>query len=286
MNIKIFICLVFLALCSIVCRADESTGSASSSQQLQGFNLNGYNNTGQKTWDVNGSKADISDANIQITNVDANFYGKENGNLKADHGTIDKNNGNVHLQDNVVVTADRGTQMTTDTLNWNRDKDLVTTKDPVKIVDQQGVVTGQGLTAHPNLKKAQINHDVKAVMKTDTQEPANSQTIIVTSDGPMQMDQIRMYAVFNIHVIAVEQSTGRELHADKMEIWFDQATKHIKKAVCTGHVKVVQGPNVSYADQMTYLGDTQVLTMVGRPKIIFDTGSTKGNGMFQPLGSK
>ncbi|MBF0503928.1 MAG: LPS export ABC transporter periplasmic protein LptC [Candidatus Omnitrophica bacterium] len=284
MNIKIFLCFLIVSCSSFVCRADETTETTPSAQQLQGFNLNGYNNTGQKAWDVNGSKADISDANIQITNVDANFYGKENANLKADHGTIDKTNGNVHLQDNVVVTADRGTRMTTDTLNWNRDKDLVTTQDHVKIVDEQGTVTGQGLSAHPNLKKAQINHDVKAVVKTDTQEPANSQIVTVTSDGPMQMDQVKMYAVFNIHVIAVDQATGRELHCDKMEIWFDQATKHIKKAVCTGNVKVVQGPNVSYADQMTYMGDTQVLTMIGRPKIVFDTGSTKGNGMFQPLG--
>jgi len=159
--------LIILIFPSIVCRADESSESAPASQQLQGFNLNGYNNTGQKAWDVNGAKADISDTNIQITNVDANFYGKDKTNLTSDHGTIDKTNGNVHLQDNVVVTGDRGTKMTTDTLNWNRDKDLVTTQDPVKIVDQQGVVTGQGLTAHPNLKKAQIDRDVKAVVKTD-----------------------------------------------------------------------------------------------------------------------
>ena len=88
-----------------MCRADETTESAPASQQLQGFNLNGYNNTGEKAWDVNGTKADISDTNIQITNVDANFYGKENTNLTSDHGTIDKTNGNVHLQDNVLITS-------------------------------------------------------------------------------------------------------------------------------------------------------------------------------------
>jgi LPS export ABC transporter protein LptC len=290
MNIKIFLCLLVFTLCSIVVRADETTESASSSsspssQQLQGFNLNGYNNNGEKAWDVNGTKADISDTNIQITNVDANFYGKEQANLTADHGTINKTNGNVHLQDNVVVTSqDRGTQMTTDTLDWNRNKDLVSTQDPVKIVDPQAVVTGQGMSAHPNLKKAKINKHVKAVVNTQPQGDPDSQIITITSDGPMQMNEATMYAVFNIHVIAVEASTGRELHCDKMEIWFNQATKHIKKAICTGHVKAIQGPNVSYADQMVYDGLGQLLTMTGRPKIIFDTGSTKGNGMFQPLG--
>jgi LPS export ABC transporter protein LptC len=291
MKIKTFLCLAVFMVCSIACRADETTeasssaGSTTSSQQLQGFNLNGYNNNGEKSWDVNGTKADISDTNIQITNVDANFYGKQPANLTADHGTINKTNGNVHLQDNVVITAqDRGTQMTTNSLDWNRNKDLVTTQDPVKIVDDQGVVTGQGMLAHPNLKKARINKHVKAVVQTQPDGDPESQTITVTSDGPMQMNQATMYAVFNIHVIAVEESTGRELHCDKMEIWFNQATKKIKKAICTGHVKAVQGPDVSYADKMTFEGDTQLLTMIGRPRIVFDTGSAKGNGMFQPLG--
>ena len=153
MKIRIFLCLAVFILCSTACRADESTGSTPSSQQLQGFNLNGYSNTGEKAWDVNGTKADISDTNIQITKVDANFYGGQQANLTADHGTINKTNGNVHLQDNVVITyKDRVTQMTTDTLDWNRNKDLVSTKDPVKIVDDQGVITGQGMSAHPNFK--------------------------------------------------------------------------------------------------------------------------------------
>jgi LPS export ABC transporter protein LptC len=282
MNIKIFLCLGVFALCPFLCRADQSTESSPSSQQVQGFNLNGYSNTGEKAWDVNGAKADISDSNIQITNVDANFYGKQQANLTADHGTINKTNGNVNLKDNVVITSkDRDTQMTTDTLDWNRNKDLVSTKDPVKIVDEQGVITGQGMSAHPNLKNAQINKHVKAVVKTSSQDDPDNQTITITSDGPMQMNQVTMYAVFNKNVIAVDASTGRVLYADKMEVWFNQATKHIKKAICTGHVKAVQGDNVSYANQMVYDGLTQILTMTGRPKIIFDTLSAKGNGLLK-----
>jgi len=286
----VFCAMMFSFLSFAVCCADETTESnasgqsASATQQLQGFNLNGYDNNGEKAWDVNGTKADVSDANIQITNVDANYYGKAPANLTADHGTIDKTNGNVHLQDNVVITSkDRGTQMTTDTLDWNRNKDLVSTQDPVKIVDDQGVITGDGMQAHPNLKKAKIDKNVKAVVNTTSKEDSDNQVITVTSDGPMQMDQVKMYAVFNIHVVAVEASTGRELHCDKMEIWFDQATKKIKKAVCTGHVKAIQGPDVSFADKMIYEGTSEVLTMIGRPKIVFVTGGANGKGMFQTL---
>ncbi|MDE2027209.1 MAG: LPS export ABC transporter periplasmic protein LptC [Candidatus Omnitrophica bacterium] len=284
MDIKLLIFSLMLVLCCAGVQADEEDSPSSPTQQLQGFNLDGYNNQGQKTWDVNGDKADITQSNIQITKVDANFYGKQQANLKADHGTINKTNGNIHLQDNVVITSkDRGTQMTTDVLDYNRNKDLVTTQAPVKIVDPQGVVTGQGLVAHPNLKNAQINKHVKATMEPPKGK-GDGQVITITSDGPMQMNQAAMYAVFTDNVVAVEASTGRQLYCDKMEIWMDQATKKIKKAICTGHVKVVQGPNVSYANKMIYEGDTQMLTMIGRPKIVFDTGSTKGNGMFQPMG--
>ena len=277
-----------LIVSTILCRADETTegnASAGATQQLQGFNLNGYSENGDKAWDVNGTKADITDANIQITNVDANSYGKQQANLTADHGTIDKTNGNVHLQDNVVITSkDRGTQMTTDALDWNRNKDVVSTQDPVKIVDDQGVVTGQGMVAHPNLKKAQINKNVKATVHTKTEDDEDDQVITVTSDGPMQMNQAAYYAVFNTNVVAIEASTGRELDCDKMEMWFNSTTKKIKKAICTGHVKAIQGDDISYANEMIYDGENQMLTMIGRPKIVFEAGDTKGKGMFQPLG--
>jgi len=140
------------------------------------------------------------------------------------------------------------------------------------------------MSAHPNLKKAQINKNVKAVVKTQPDGDPESQTITITSDGPMQMNQATMYAVFNINVVAIDPATGRELDSDKMEIWFNQVTKKIKKAICTGHVKAIQGPDISYSDKMIYDGETQVLTMIGRPKIIFVTENNKGKGMFQSLG--
>ena len=291
MNNKILILTSVVVLYSMALAKaeDVSTNSVDSGvqQQLQGFNLNGYNNTGQKTWEVNGDKADISEDKIKVNNVDANFFGKEAANLKSDTGTINKTTGQVHLQDNVVITAQRGTQMTTDTLDWDRNKDLVTTQDPVKITDEQGVVTGKGLTAHPNLKKASINKDVKAVINTVSDTSADNpsdQVVTITCDGSMQMDQMNFHATFNENVVAFEKSTGRQLYADKMDVWFDDKNKKIKKVICKGHVKAVQGNSASYADEMVYTGDNELLVMSGRPKIVFDTAEAKGGGMFQKIG--
>ena len=200
MNIKqmTLLCIALLMGNSFA-MADESGPT----QQLEGFNLNGYTDTGKKSWEINGDKADISDDKIKVTNVNANFYDpKQNANLTSKTGTIDKINGNVHLQDDVVVTADRGTTMKTDSLDWKRNQDLVETKDRVRIEDEQGTVTATGLTGHPNLKKAQLNQDVKAVVKT-SKDLAKSQTVEITCDGPMEMDQSKMVAIFNKNVVGL-----------------------------------------------------------------------------------
>ena len=268
--------------------SSAAAASSGAGQQLEGFNLNGYTSTGKKAWDINGDKADISDTQINVTNVNANFYNpKDNANLTSKTGVIDKTNGDVHLQDDVVITSqERGTTMTTDSLDWKRNQDLVTTEDPVKIEDQQGTVTGVGLTAHPSLKTAQLNEDVKALINTtkDTASATSAQTVEITCTGPMQMDQARMYAVFNDNVVASEPSTGRRLYADKMQVWFDDKNKKIKKVICSGSVKVIQGNNVSYADEMVYNGADETLVMTGRPKLVFDTGDQNGKGMFQKMG--
>lgn len=282
-SVSIIVC-VLVVLCAGRVWADEGD-TAGSNQQLEGFNLNGYTEGGKKSWDINGDKADISDSQIKVTNVDANFYNpKENAKLTSKSGTINKVNGDVHLQDDVVLTADRGTTMTTDSLNWNRTQDVVSTPDPVRIHDKQGTVTGVGLTGHPNLKKAQLNQDVRAVLNTSRDAAVSAQTVEITCDGPMQMDQMKMYAVFNKNVVAIEKATGRELRADKMEVWFDDKNKKIKKVLCTGNVSAVQGNNASYADEMVYDGDTETLLMNGRPKLVFDTGDNQGKGMFQKIG--
>jgi LPS export ABC transporter protein LptC len=253
--------------------------------QVEGFNLNSYEETGKKAWEINGDKADITEEKINITNVNANFYDeKQNANLTSKSGTIDKVNGDVHLQDDVVITAEQGTIMTTDSLDWSRNKDVVKTDDLVTIEDKQGTVSGVGLTGHPNLKKAQLNSDVKAVIKTPESKKGPSQTVQITCDGPMQMDQVKMYAVFNKNVVAIEETTGRELRADTMQVWFDDKNKKIKKLICKGNVSVIQGDNASYADEMVYNGADQTLVMTGRPKLVFDTGDKEGAGIFQSTG--
>jgi LPS export ABC transporter protein LptC/lipopolysaccharide transport protein LptA len=287
---RVLAIIVFCSFLMGAARAEEESKDAAKEaaiqQEFEGFNLNGYTDGGEKAWEINGDKANVSDNKVKITNVDANSFGDQNVNLKSKTGSIDKASGNVHLEKDVVITSEQGTQMTTDTLDWKRSEDLVSTKDPVEFTDDSMKVTGKGMIAHPNLKTASIQEDVKAHMSTEATATKPSQNMTITSDGPMEMDQTEQRAIFNENVVATEVTTGRQLKADKMEVYFDQKAKSIKKLVCTGNVSIHQGGNVSYAEKLVYDGLTQKMVLSGSPKLIFDLNdqSSGGKNIFKGLG--
>ena len=234
-------------------------------QQFEGFNLQGYTKDGEKAWTVNGDNADILGDKIKISNVDAESYGEEKVYLTAETGTIDQKSSTIHLEKDVVITSEKGSRMTTDSLDWNRNEDLVKTKDDVRITDKDMTMTGTGMEAHPAMKTAQIDQDVTVTMDTES-SPEVTSTVTITSDGPMEIDQNKSYAVFEDNVVAVQ--ADQTLKADRMEIYFDEVKKGIKKMICTGHVVIIRGANQSFADKAVYNGEEKRLTLSGRPKLI------------------
>ncbi len=247
-------------------------------QQFEGFNLQGYTDSGEKSWDVKGDTADILGNIIKINNVDANRYGDEQVNLKAKHGVFDRSSGHIHLENNVIITAQSGAQLKTNSLDWEKDKDLVTTDAPVTITDKGMVANGIGLKAQPGLKTAQMNKDVTITVNPEP-EKKDSQTVTITSDGPVEIDQKFNKAIFNKNVVAVQND--RTLKADLVEVYFDPETKQIKQMICTGHVLIIQGGNSSLSDKAVYNADDQKLILTGRPKLIMVTQGSGGIASFQ-----
>ncbi len=192
--------------------------AAEPGQQFHGFNLQGYKDDGEKAWEVNGNKADIAGQEIRISDVDAESYGEEKINLTAQTGIIDRTSGNIHLEKDVVITSERGAQMVTESLDWSRNEDLVKTQDSVVITDEGLKVTGTGMQARPGLKTAQIHEDVTVMMDTDP-HPEATNTITITCEGPMVIDQAQSLATFEQNVVAVQND--QTLKADRMVIYFD-----------------------------------------------------------------
>jgi LPS export ABC transporter protein LptC/lipopolysaccharide transport protein LptA len=249
-------------------------------QKIEGFNLEGYAESGSKSWDIKGDKADIVGDKVAVTNVNANSYGEQDMNIKAKNGTIDRSTGDVKLQQDVVITAERGTVMKTDTLDWQRQKDIVKTDDPVTIEDKSMHLQGIGMEAHPSLKDAKLKSDVMADIMAESSTHKNNR-IQITSDGPMEIDQNTMTAVFTVNVVAVEPSSGRQLKSDRMEVTFDNQTKKIKDITCTGNVEVKQGNNVTHSDSLVYKADEQRMVLTGKPKLLIDPGDTDTSNAFK-----
>ena len=253
-------------------------------QKFEGFNLSGYTQSGSKSWDVKGDTANVSGNVIQLTNINANAYGELKANVTAKRGNINKESGNMHLEKDVVITSETGAQLTTDSLDWQRDNDLVRTDDPVKITDKGMVTTGTGIVAHPNLKLAQLNENVTVNIKPETKDEGSkgaNTPVMITCDGPLEIDQAKQMAVFNDNVVATQE--GRELKADKVEVYFDQTTQKIKEMISTGNVAIRQGGNVSYSDKAIYRAAEQKLILSGRPKLIMDT---EGNNSIASFGDE
>lgn len=273
-----FLLIVFLMLGQAVFVSAEEAApkeeaaaeSTAPQQQFEGFNLQGYDDTGEKSWDVNGDTADVMGSTIKINNVNANAYGEQNVNVKAKTGTVDQTSGNMHLEKDVVITTDKGTQLKTESLDWQRNNDLVKTEDLVTITDKDMIAIGTGATAHPNLKEAQLNEDVTVKVKGQSKESGgDGQPVTITCDGPMVVDQIKQMATFHDNVVAIQD--GRTLKADKMEIYFDTISKKIRQTICLGNVSIIQGENTTHSEKAVYDSVSQTLTLSGQPKLILMT---------------
>jgi LPS export ABC transporter protein LptC/lipopolysaccharide transport protein LptA len=237
-------------------------------QQVEGFNLQGYDNEGEKSWDIVGDSANINGSEITLSNVNANAYGDQQMNVKAERGSINQADGKMRLEKDVIIKNDRGTKLVTDSLDWNRTEDLVSTEDKVVITDEGLLATGRGMSAKPGLKNAQINENVTVRMRTDPKEKESS-SVTVTSDGPMMIDQLNNVASFEKNVSAIQGD--RNLKADRMEIYFDIDKNKIKELVCIGNVEIIQGENRTYADRAVYRAEDKKVVLSGRPKMIMLT---------------
>ena len=264
---SIFIFVFYVLLSSVVgLRPAQSQDIA---QQVNGFELEGFNEEGERFWEVKGEKADIFGDTIKITNVDANTFGEQEVNLKAKQGEVDKKSGNVKLREDVVVMTEAGDRLETDSLNWEKQNNVVSTADFAKITGKNIKATGIGLTAHPELKTAQLERNVIVEAQAEKEGEEKQQEIMITCDGPMELDQQNNMATLKENVVAVRGD--QTLRADLVEIYFDSETRRIATIICTDNVSVQRGDNISYADKAIYSAADQKVRCVGRPKLIMTT---------------
>ncbi|MDD4939796.1 MAG: LPS export ABC transporter periplasmic protein LptC [Candidatus Omnitrophica bacterium] len=266
--------------------AQSPQTAAESDQQIMDFSLASFGEKGKKAWELSGKSADILSDMVRLKDVTGNLYGKEEDiKLTADNGDFDKAKGKVHLENNVIITTSTGAKLTTESLDWDRKNELVTTNDAVNIERGNMVTTASGARGQPSLKKVSLQKDVTVNINPEDQKDNGGlkQKIVITCDGPLEIDYENNIAVFNRNVKVDTQDALIE--SDTMDVYFGKKAdgvtapkagsamaqgmqSKIDKIVAYGNVKISRGENVSYSDQATYNAVDRKILLSGKPKLV------------------
>jgi LPS export ABC transporter protein LptC len=241
-------------------------------QTVAEFNLSGFSQQGGKAWEISGKSADIFSDQIKLNDFVGTLYGQERIVVTADRGDFNKAQNKVHLEDNVTITTESGTRLTTDYLDWDRNIAQVVTEAPVDIEKGDIVVSGIGIKGDTGLSNVDLKEDVRVEIN-DKQN-----RIVITCAGPLSINYADNIAIFKNDVFVDDGQS--QMYADLMEVFFkvSQASdstsffansmSRIKKIVARGNVKIVREGNTSFSDEAVYNADNKTIILTGRPKLI------------------
>jgi LPS export ABC transporter protein LptC len=283
----VFSILFFLGNLAVAKPETKSKTAAQSDQQISDFSLAGYGEKGRKSWDLSGKTADIFEDVVKLKEIKGNLFAEtEQVMLVADNGDFNKADGKVHLEDNVVITTASGAKLTTDSLDWDRKNQLVTTPDKVNIQKENMTTIATGAKGEPNLNKVTLEKDVtvKITAAVDAEQETMGllakDQVIITCDGPLEVDYQHNVAKFNNNVSA--DKGDAVIYCDTMDIYFNRTKgsegkekqqemlggNKIDKILAKGNVKIVKGQNISFSDEATYTASDQKIVLKGRPKLV------------------
>ncbi len=286
-----------------ICFAQEQN-KQESDQQISEFSLAGYGDKGKKAWNIAGKSADIFDNVVKLKDVVANMYGAtEDIKLTADKGDFDKSEGKVHVEQNVVITTSTGSKLTTNSLEWDRKKQVVSTDDVVNISRDNMVSVARGAIGQPNLSQVTLQKDVQVQINPKQEEGKNSaknDKTIITCDGPLEIDYAKNIATFKNNVKV--DTKDNLIYSDIMDVYFLPADKNappgkdtakaggtdvglmgtkIDKIIARGNVKIVKGQNVSYSQEAIYTAADKKIVLSGKPRLVLysteDLSASFGN---------
>ncbi len=261
-------------------------------EMISSFTVSGYTKGGKKQWDLEGKSADIMTQEIKLIDVTGKVYGKETDmTIVADEGTLNRIDNSIHLEKNVRATTDDGATLTTDYLDWDAQRQLLSSDAPVWIERGMMEAQGTGIVAQPALSFVELKKDVtvKISLEEKTDDSAQKQDAddlsqdepppptVITCDGPLEVQYEKNLAIFRDNV-KVKDNRG-EIFADKMDVYFGAQTEKskqmegmegmgIEKVVAVGDVEIHHGGNITYSQRAVYDAATGKLTLTGQPKLV------------------
>ena len=214
---RILLVFAFLFFVCTCLKAETVKEAKESDQQIGDFSLSGFGDKGKKAWDLSGKSADIFNEVVKLKEVVGNHYA-ENDSIKltADKGDFNKKSGVVHLEDNVIITTSNGAKLTTDSLDWDRKQQIVSTLERVNLQRLDMLLSGVGAKGQTGLKQVALEKDVRLDIDPLDKLSGKKEKILITCDGPLEVDYEKNIAIFYNNV-KVEKS-DLTIYSDKMEV--------------------------------------------------------------------
>jgi len=235
-----------------------------------GFQLDGYDDNGKKSWQLNGLDASLDGGIIAILHPSAVGYDPgRTSYMTASAAQVNENSRHVRLEHDVTIHTSDGVWLTTPVLHWIPDREQVASDDPVRIETDHMLLRGRGLAGQTQLKQATLLTDIEMVLNPSEKEmraPGQRKQVVITCDGPLAFDYEHNVATFeqNVHI---EDPSG-DLYSDRLVAHMDQATHTIKYAEAIGHVRIHQHENTALSERAVYEPAVGKITLVGKPSLL------------------
>ncbi|MFA4992511.1 MAG: LPS export ABC transporter periplasmic protein LptC [Candidatus Omnitrophota bacterium] len=284
MELKKFVFLIvvfiFLSGSSFAIETSKTIKETNDSdQQIGDFSLSGYGEKGKKSWDLAGKSADIFNEVVKLKEVVGNHYAdKDSINLTADNGDFNKKSGVVHLEDNVVITTSSGSKLTTDSLDWDRKQQIVSTLEKINLQRSDMFLTGVGARGQTALKQVALEKDVRLDIEQQDKQKGKKEKIMIICDGPLEVDYEKNIAIFNNNVKV--ETPDLTMYSDKMQVYFTPKqegpkkneassvmSSSINKIIAQGNVRILRGENTSFSQGAVYTALDKRIVLTGRPQI-------------------
>lgn len=181
-RIKFSYLSLLLFLFVLGCTSKEKITTSESNEQKSEQKLEKFSMVetvaGKKQWELEAAQALVfeKEKRTKLEKIKLKFYKEEKltSILMAEKGDIDTETGNMQAQGNVLFTSvQEQVKVETEELNWDNKTKKIVTESFVKETRPDGIITGYGLEAEPDLSKSVIKREVKAQVlpKQEKNEP-------------------------------------------------------------------------------------------------------------------
>ena len=205
----------------------------------------------------------LADMMIQENTKGVTMVGDTMVNFQSKRSIFNKKTRFLRMQDDIKIETSNGLSLSTNELNWDQNRDLVLTNKPVKITNSnpQLEITGVGLNVQTESKTLKLKQDLKMVAPQEKAEP-----VILTCDGPLEVDYEKGEAVFHKNVKVIQETT--EIFADLVIMYYDIKNKDLDKVIAKGNVRVIKDGNTSFSKEAVYLAKERKVILMGRPRVV------------------